>query len=956
MLQLQQDRCCFGAKSRLIIHNNRLGIMKARRTGLGIAYIPLLVSVCVLAGCGGGSVASHMAKAQKFYGEAKYRSAMIEYKNVLQKKPSEAMARLGLGQSYLALGDFADAQEQFQRAQKLGVVAAKVTLPLARALIQQGDFAKALSLIDANKDALKGQDAEVATLQGDALLGQNMPDKAGQAYAHALDRDPQLVLAKVGQARIAAMHNDWALARKKLDQAISVDAENAKAWMFRGQVDFQQHELKLAEGAFEKVATGEIQHDTTPQLRFMARVYLTDAQIALGQLSSAQHNVDTLLKQSPKHPLANYLQARLDVHQKKLSDAVDHLQTALQGAPKYLPALALLGAVKLQQGETAQAQMYLSSAVSLNPGSSQLRQLLADAQLKHSVPDPGATPPQLAQAGPARARGVNLTEIDSPNGGDLGPLQQKASQAPDNPGLQFTLAQALLERGQGKQALSVLNRVPDSDTVTGLTRDRLRIAAYLRTRNLSAALDEVKKMIKAHPKDVDAYVLASDVYMIANHNDDAKQAIDKAKTIAPHASKVLMTSAVLAMRMGQQAQAQADFHSILAESPKSVDAMMGLARLAAMANDAGDATKWLKQAAAAAPKALAPRIVLVRLYILQKEPAKALSVAQDAVKIAPDNATALNLLGAAQWSSGHKDDALDSFGNAIKAAPDNMAFRLHLARAQIGMNKNVAAEKTLNAIVDRQPGMVQASQLLAAVQMRQGHDKAAFATAEQLGQQSGAEASAAQLEGDLYMQQKKYDQAAQAYAKSLQAKAEGAVVAKDFVARVRAGIASPEKPLIQWLSGHGNDVAIRSLLAQWYLGQNALKLAQEQYEQIVKLNPKNATALNNLAWIYGQQNDPKAIEFAQKAHEAAPDSPSVSDTLGWLEFQAGHADKALPLLQGAAAQASDNPSIQYHWAAAQAKTGDKDGARKTLKKLLATNKAFPERSEAEQLLQQLKGG
>ncbi|HYW76316.1 MAG TPA: XrtA/PEP-CTERM system TPR-repeat protein PrsT [Gammaproteobacteria bacterium] len=929
-------------------------MMTRRRLQSALVSILLLSMGLALAACGGGSVSSHLAKAHQFLGEGKYRSAMIEYKNVLQKKPDQAQARFGLGQAYLALGDAADAQEQLQRAQKLGLNAGRITLPLSKAFIQQGDYDKALSLLKG--DTVKDQAAEVAVLQGKALLGQGKIGAAQKAYSHALSINPKLAAAHVGQARIAAMHQDWAKAQSLLAAALKADAGNAPAWMLRGQVDFQQHDLKAAQAAFQKVSSGKVKHDSTAQLRFMARVHLADVQIVQNQIETAQKSVKLLLKQAPKHPLANYLQALIDVRQKKLSDAADHLQTALQGTPKYVPALALLGAVKLQQGQGAQAQMYLSSAVSIDPNNARVRQLLADAQMSGQAPAPNLdkTSAQLAQAGAAPLHEVALTQKPNKNNtGDLAQLQQKASQAPNNPGLQFTLAQALLERGENQQALSVLNRIPDAANATGLTRDRLTIAAYLRTQNLPAALDAVKKMLKAHPKDADAYVLASDVYMIANHNDKAKAAIDKAKVIAPHASKVLLTAAVLAVRMGNQAQAKTEFHAILSESPKNVEALMGLARLAAMANDAAETTKWLEQARKAAPKALAPRIVLVRLYMLQKEPDKALSVAQETAKAAPHNAVALNLLAAAQWAAGHKKDALDSFGKAIKAAPNNMAFRLHLARAQIAMKQDQAAEKTLQAIIDRQPSLVQASRLLALVQLRQGNKKAAFATAKHLSQEPGAQAAAAQLEGDLHMGEKQYQQAAEAYDKALKSHSSRAVVVKDFVARVRAGMKDPQQPATDWLAQHGKDVAVRSLLAQWYLQKKDMKSAAEQYEAIVKVDPKDPSALNNLAWIYGQQNNPKALELARKAHQAAPDNASVTDTLGWIELQAGHADKALKLLQDAASKNGKNPGIQYHLAVAQAKTGHKAEAKKTLQQLLGTKATFAEKSDAQQLLKQL---
>lgn len=922
--------------------------MKGCKVYAGALMIGVVLAV---AGCG-NSTSSHMAKAQKYFDHHQYRSAMIEYKNVLQKEPGDAAARLGLGRAYLALGDMGDAKEQLQRAQKLGAAPAQVTVPLATVLIQQGKFDKALSLLASNKEALKKDAAEVSVLRGDALVGQGKLGDAEQAYARAKSLKPDLALADAGEARVALLQQDWAKAQKALGKAFAIDDKSAPAWMLRGQLDFQQHKLKSAQAAFEKVSSGTASHDSTPKMRFLAGVNLANVQISQDRLATAQHTVAALLKQAPKHPLANYLQGLIDMRQNKLSDAADHLQTVLSVAPKYVPALTLLGAVKLAQGDTALAQMYLSSAVSLAPNDARARQLLAAAQLHRNGPQSKTVSASVADNGSAQDHDVTLTQQQK--GGGLEQLQKRAADEPNNPGLQFTLAQALLERGQGEQALSVLNRMPESSNTTGLTRDRLRIAAYLRTKNLPAALDAVKEMLKAHPKEARAYVLASDVYMIANRNDDAKAAIEKARSLAPHAPDVLFNAAVLALRSGRKEQARKDFQAVLKESPNNMQALMGLARIAAIGGNAAEATKWVKQARAAAPKALAPRIVLVRLYILQKQPEKALSVAQDTVRLEPNNAFVINLLGAAQWSASKRNEALESFQKAVKAAPDNMAYRLHLARAQITLKQDAAAVKTLQAIIDRQPSLVEASHLLALVQLRQGKAEAALATAKHLGQEPGAGPAAAALEGDLYMAQKAYAKADEAYQKSLSDKANRVVVIKDFAARVRGGVKHPEEPIAQWLDSNPKDWSARAVLAQWYLQQSDFHSAAQQYEKVIAANPKDAAALNNLAWIYGEQhNNAKALDLALKAHAAAPDNASIADTLGWLELQAGHANKALKLLTQASGKAANVPTIQYHLAVAQAKTGHNDDAKKTLKQLLATKTEFSERDAAESLLKQL---
>lgn len=97
---------------------------------------------------------------------------------------------------------------------------------------------------------------------------------------------------------------------------------------------------------------------------------------------------------------------------------------------------------------------------------------------------------------------------------------------------------------------------------------------------------------------------------------------------------------------------------------------------------------------------------------------------------------------------------------------------------------------------------------------------------------------------------------------------------------------------------------------------NAIKA----YEQILALTDgRSALVLNNMAWAQAQVgNKEKALTFAQRAIQVAPDDPSVLDTMGWLLYQTGgNKDRALELLHRAAQKAPQNQTIAKHLAEAQ---------------------------------------
>lgn len=119
--------------------------------------------------------------------------------------------------------------------------------------------------------------------------------------------------------------------------------------------------------------------------------------------------------------------------------------------------------------------------------------------------------------------------------------------------------------------------------------------------------------------------------------------------------------------------------------------------------------------------------------------------------------------------------------------------------------------------------------------------------------------------------------------------------------------------------------------------------------------PANAKIANHLAWShYKNKNLTQALRYAQGAHQLAPDDPYAADTLGWLLLQQGKVKEALELLAKAADALKGVPVVRYHYAAALAKSGDKDRARTELNAALSHKQPFEEREEAAALMAKLR--
>ena len=159
--------------------------------------------------------------------------------------------------------------------------------------------------------------------------------------------------------------------------------------------------------------------------------------------------------------------------------------------------------------------------------------------------------------------------------------------------------------------------------------------------------------------------------------------------------------------------------------------------------------------------------------------------------------------------------------------------------------------------------------------------------------------------------------------------------------------------LERWTKDHKDDVLLRLQLAQYYGRVRNYPAARAAFEQLANERPSDAVILNNLAWLYGRTNDPKARPMAERAYQLAPNSPQVADTLGWVLTTQGDAVNAMRYLQVALNGMPNDPDVQYHYALALSRNNKADDARIILQKVLAPNADFESKGDAQQLLTRL---
>jgi len=162
--------------------------------------------------------------------------------------------------------------------------------------------------------------------------------------------------------------------------------------------------------------------------------------------------------------------------------------------------------------------------------------------------------------------------------------------------------------------------------------------------------------------------------------------------------------------------------------------------------------------------------------------------------------------------------------------------------------------------------------------------------------------------------------------------------------------------LKKWADANPADVAGRVTLGNAYLRAGQSGQALSELNAALEIDSNNPVVLNNLASIESATgNQKKALGYAERGYRAAPKSPALADTWGWLLVKNGRAKDAIAPLQQAARGLPDNAEVNYHLGAALVSVGRKQDALKYLQRALAGDEAFTGRGDAESMLAKLAG-
>lgn len=911
-----------------------------------VAVLVLAAGAAVLLWRAGGPDSAELqARARRQFDAGEYAAAIIDLKNLLAADRDDGAARLLLGQVYLKAGQVEGAIKELRKARELGLRAGELDQALVRALILGGRFDDA-----ATELALHGDTAtnEWLVLQGMLDLGQQRVADARTAFVDVLARDPAFSEARRGlvQAELAANRPD--LARTELGKLLDATGDDASLWILRGELDLHEGDITAAREAYTRALALAAQN---PMARLgMARVHLAD-----GETDQATNQLDAIGQAGEADPRVAFVRAQVAEARKDPQSALVHLRKVLQLAPMHRESLVAAARLHFALGEFRAAEDYVQRLLELEPANESARRMLGAIQLASGRLDGLGALPAAADAGvgddPGMLALLGTAYLKHGQYADgTRSLERAAELAPDSLPIRTQLALGKLSSGEVAAGIADLEAIRAEDPAF-VQADIMLALAHLQqghpeeARAVTRALRD-KQPDSALARNVDGYVAE-----VGGDVAAARAAYEAALEVDQDFHPARINLARLAVRAGDKAGAKASFDAVIAREPHQPFALLGLAALALTDNQPAEAERLWQLAREHNPEAVAPRLLLARHFRVGNKLPLAETAIEEAYRLAPFAPQVQAEYAQVKLLAGKYQDALAAAKALTERLPDDLPALDLVARIYNQLGDEAGLTATLEHIAEVAPDAATARVLLARLALRRKDYTAATAVADELKAKPESYAAGAELAGDIAVARDDREAARAAYAEAHERRPSAATVLK--LDQAERALGQGSERLQQWLEVHPDDQEVRLVLAARLQSEGAGAAAIPEYERMLAQNDANPIALNNLAWLYHEKGDARALELARRAHERAPQSPEIMDTYGWILSGNGQHEQGLDLLRKAAAAAPDNADIAYHIAAAMAAAGQQREARAALETLLERHGSFELRGEAEALRAEL---
>lgn len=672
------------------------------RAGLAPAGLVLLLGWLVVAGAACGL--SPEAKKQKALGrgeeyltQGKVNEGIIELQNALKIDPAFVPALHALGRAYMAKAWFADAARELARAQQRAPDSVAISADFGRALVEVGAWVEA----EAQAARILGREPQNSTalyVRAAALLGQG---KAAEVEA---------LLAGVPKGSMSAdlgrIHGEVLMRRGRLDEAAqalrdaqAADPKNPRPLLGLGTLAVQRRDYAEAGKLFEQAKALRPQDPG-------ARLGLADVHVRTGKVDVAIKELEGIDPRARSAAVQMAL-GRMYLAVNRPAEAIRALAPVVERRPKFAEARGLLGAAYLAERKADLAIAQFEELARQVPDRPNFQFALGTAYLQGGRPADALARLDAAARAYGKVPDYHVQRASALLA--MGRLDEAAKAAatardlePKAPQPYLVLGEIRAVQGQAAAAREMYAKAAEVDATYApahLAMGQLHAVG----RDMDSALKEFDAAVKADPRSLVAIRTKAAALVQQKRAGEAIAFVASAAAADPGNAALHALLGGLHAGESQWDRAQASYRKALELDAKSLDAHLGLARLAMREGKDAEAIRQLQAAVKARPDHPAAVMMLASLHARLAQYDMAITVLEPVVKSRPGSPAVEVLLADMYRKTGRYDDAIDRTGNLLKKAPTLHAARLIRADAALAKGDAAGAIRDLVEITRANP-------------------------------------------------------------------------------------------------------------------------------------------------------------------------------------------------------------------------------------------------------------
>ncbi len=878
--------------------------------------------------------------------ENKAGEAIISFKKALNKDPNYYEARFQLAKIYCAIGKLEDASKELEKVRRLNPSSREVKIELARVMVQTGKPDDALREVAGylSADTTDGKVLEIAgwahALKKDYLVAKTLLKRAVDLSGTRSD-------ASLSLAAVDDLMGNTQDAETELTHISEKEPANIKALYLLADIQLRRKNGKQALQTLDRIIQANPK-DINAQYR-RGLLYLGN-----GEYDHALALSQTMIKMFPTRAEGERLKGIVLFAKQQYIEAIAALQKSLMVQPD-VSAYYVLGLSLYQKNETEQAINNLQKALEIQPSFAAARIYLSMFLLKKNRVDDAVLEVKKVldeENNNAFAHNVlGSAYIAKENYAEaLAELNKALKIQPGFADAHIKKGLIALQQGKGTEAESELayamRLLPEQQDVR-----RMLALYYINHNEYSKAISVLRDGIRGQQSDAVLYYLIAESFLRQDNVNEAMKHFVKAKETDPKNDLASIKIASIYFLQGKQEQGIQELRNLLDRSPNNLQALLMLASLSELNGNENDARKYFIRAGEnGAPEGIA---AASKYFQRANDTDLAVKVLKEGMIKWPDNELLCELIGKIQVARKQYKDAIKTF-ERLERYNYQLGFT-YLVRTYLVMGDDTKALERIRAEIEKNPTNLNLRAELSNVYQHMGKTNNAIENAQDIIRQNPKSPRGYLNLALVYQRSNDLDKAIKVL-RDVDRKEDADIafmlgnlffLKKNYAAALgQYRKAEKIKPGAVPVLFQKGDV---------FYAMQKKEEAIAEYQKVIRLSPNHVMALNNLAYLYGEENRKldQALLYATRAFVLAPDNDLIRDTLGYVLVKSGKIDQGLYMLKKAAGDSQKNPNFLYHLALAYNARGDTVGAVENLQKALKIGD-FPEAIEAKTLLQKFE--